>query len=70
MNRLSHLHHIALPQSGSRVAARAAFGPAGLDLGGKRAHTMNLQQSYCASRQAEACLGYEDWLSPPGEGGA
>jgi hypothetical protein len=71
VNTFGRIHHHALPLTGSRVAVRATKSSfAGKGCPGKRAIAMNQGRPSHLNLQAQACLGYEDWLSPPGEGGA
>jgi hypothetical protein len=70
VNTFGRIHHHALPLTGSRVAVRAMNTFAGKGCPGKRAIAMNQGRPSNLNLQAQACLGYEDWLSPPGEGGA
>lgn len=62
------IHHHALPLTGSRVAVRATT--IGMGRPEERAASMKQSQPSNANLRAQACLGYEDWLSPPGEGSA
>ena len=70
VNTFGRIHHHALPLTGSRVAVRAMNVFAGKGCPAKRAIAMNQGRPSNLNLQAQACLGYEDWLSPPGEGGA
>jgi hypothetical protein len=68
VNTFGRIHHHALPLTGSRVAVRA--NRAGKGCRAQKVDAMNQARSSAFKLQAEACLGYEDRLSPPGEGGA
>mgnify|MGYP006992465800 CR=1 FL=1 len=62
------IHHHALPLTGSRVAVRATTIGMGCPEG--QAMPMKRGQSSQLNLRALTCLGYEDGLSPPGEGSA
>jgi hypothetical protein len=65
------IHHHALPLTGSRVAVRATTIGMGCPVNETgRASSMKQRQSSNLNLRAPACLGYEDWLSPPGKGSA